>query len=268
MPSILITGVSSGLGRALALRAHAEGWTVYGTTRDNVPNVAEFPSGITLLRLELRFPHAISTFTERFLADHGAPDVLVNNAGAALYGAVEEVDSEALRTAFQVNVFSAVELATGMLPAMRLRGSGVIVNVTSLGGRTVFPFFTTYNATKHALEAFSEGLWHEVKPFGIKVKAIEPGYIATPIYDVMKQSAKPTGPYAQAVELMNEFSAGVKKRSTPEETAEEVWRAIMDPSDRLRYPVAAYARPLLALRRLLGDRAYMKFFHRRWVGPR
>lgn len=266
MPSILITGVSSGLGRALALRAHAEGWTVYGTTRSNGGGASDLPGGITQLRLELRFPHAVSIFTDRFLAEYGAPDVLVNNAATALYGPVEDVDPEALRTAFQVNVFAAVELATGLLPAMRERGSGVIVNITSLGGKTVFPFFTTYNATKHALEGFSEGLWHEVKPFGVRVKAIEPGYIATPIYDVMKGPEKRLGPYAPALEAMDAFSAGVTKRSTPEEAAEEVWRAILDPSDRLRYPVAAYARPLLALRRLVGDRAYMKFFHRRWVG--
>ncbi|MRR11493.1 SDR family NAD(P)-dependent oxidoreductase, partial [bacterium] len=154
----------------------------------------------------------------------------------------------------------------GMLPAMRERRSGTIVNITSLGGRMVFPFFTSYNATKHALEAFSEGLWHELKPLGIRVKAVEPGYIATAIYDAMEAAAQPTGPYAESLTAMNEFSAGIKKRSTPEQAAEEVWKAIIDPSDRLRYPVAAYARGLLALRALLGSRRFMQTMHRRWLG--
>lgn len=267
MSSILITGVSSGLGRALVLKAHREGWQVYGTTRDDRgASVHDFPDGVTIFRLELRFPHAVSTFNERFLADYGPPDVLVNNAAYAIYGPVEDVMHETLTDLFQVNTFAAVELASGMLPAMRERGSGTIVNITSLGGRMVFPFFTTYNASKHALEGFSEGLWHELKPFGVRVKAVEPGYIETPIYRAMEGAASPSGPYAPFVQAMNEFSAGIKKRSTPEEAAEEVWRAIVDPSDRLRYPVAAYARFMLGLRSALGTRRFMRVMHRRWLG--
>lgn len=266
MPSILITGVSSGLGRALALRAHREGWQVFGTTRNERGTAAEgLPAEVTLFRLELRFPHAVRTFNERFLAEYGPPDVLVNNAAYAHYGPVETLTHETLADLFQVNTFSAVELACGMLPAMRERGSGTIVNITSLGGRMVFPFFTAYNASKHALEAFSEGLWHELMPFGIRVKAIEPGYIETPIYRVMDDSRPPQA-YARAVEAMTEFAAGIKKRSTPEQAAEEVWRAITDESNRLRYPVAAYARGMLVLRSALGSQRFMRVMHRRWFG--
>lgn len=267
MPSILITGVSSGLGHALALRAHSAGWRVTGTVRDDTDTQTHgLPSDITLYRLELRFPHAVSAFTQRFVADNGVPDVLVNNAAYVIYGPTEEIPPEAVRDLFQVNAFSAVELASAMLPAMRERGSGTIVNVTSIGGRFVFPFFSAYNATKHALEGFSEGLWHEVKPFGVRVKVVEPGYIETPIYAPMQERAEPTGPYARYLEAMNTFGAGVKKRSTPAAAADEVWRAIMDPSDRLRYPVAAYARVLLRARALLGGRLFMHLMHPRWMG--
>lgn len=269
VPSILITGVTTGLGRALVLKARSAGWRVFGTTRDERAAAEQgFPAEVTIYRLELRFPHAVATFNERFLAEHGAPDVLVNNAAFALYGPVEEVSQDALADLFQVNTFAAIGLINGMLPAMRQRTSGTIVNVTSLGGRMVFPFFTTYNASKHALEAFSEGLWHELKPFGIRVKAVEPGYIATPIYKAMEESAAPAGPYAPGLVAMNEFSAGIKKRSTPEEAAEEVWSAILDPSDRLRYPVAAYARPMLALRAALGNQRFIRVMHGRWLSPR
>lgn len=267
MPSILITGVSSGLGAALARRAHAAGWRVFGTVRGET-GAAEYglPAEVTIYRLELRFPHAVEVFSERFIAENGAPDVLVNNAGYAVYAPVEEVSGEALRDVFQVNTFAAVGLAAAMVPKMRERGSGMIVNVTSLGGRLVFPFFTVYNATKHALEGFSEGLWHELRPFGVRVKAVEPGYVDTPIYRAMEERADPAGPYAPYLQAMTAFGDSVKKRTSPQDAAEEVWRAINDPSDRLRYPVAAYARALLFLRSLIGAQRFMRFMHPRWLG--
>jgi NAD(P)-dependent dehydrogenase (short-subunit alcohol dehydrogenase family) len=230
------------------------------------PDAFGLPSDVTLLALDLSDAAAVRAFAERLLEEHGVPDVVVNNAGYTLYAPVEEVGPEVIRDIFQVNVFAPVELVCGLLPAMRERGSGTIVNVTSLGGRLVFPFFTTYNATKHALEGFSEGLWHELRPFGIRVKAVEPGYVATPIYKAMDERKRPSGPYARYLEAMNRFSEGVTKRTSPEDAAEEIWRAIGDSSDRLRYPVAAYARPLIAARRLVGDRRLMRFMHTRWMG--
>ncbi len=268
VPSILITGVSSGLGHALAVKAHGEGWRVFGTVRDNQhPETYDLPAEVTLYRLDLRFSRALEALARRFMAENGLPpDVLVNNAGYTMYSPVEEADSQATRDIFQVNTFAPVELTRAFLPAMRTRGSGTIVNVTSLGGRMVFPFFTTYNASKHALEGFSEGLWHELRPFGIRVKAVEPGYVDTPIYRAMEERAEPTGPYARFLTAMNAFSRGVTNRTSPADAAGEVWVAIMDASDRLRYPVAAYARPLIAARRLLGDQRVMRFMHRRWMG--
>lgn len=269
MKTILITGVGTGLGRALLLKAYAEGWHVVGTSRDDATTRASgLPEDVVLYRLEPRFAHAVRAFSDRFIAEHGAPDVVVNNAAFAPFGPVEELAAESLGELFQVNTFAPIELIAGLLPAMRERGSGTIVNVTSLGGRMVFPFFTSYNATKYAMEAFSEGLWHELKPFGIRVKAVEPGYVETPIYRAMAEAAGSDGPYAPAMRAMRAFADGVKKRSTPEEAAEEIWRAILDPSDRLRYPVAAYARPLVALRSLLGGETFMRLMHDRWTDTR
>lgn len=269
MKSILITGIGSGLGRALLLKAHREGWRAIGTSRtDAVAAARELPEGITVYRLEPHFTSAIQAFAERLLAEQGVPDVIVNNTAFAPYGPVEDLTNEALAELFQVNVFAPIELTSALLPAMRERGSGTIVNITSLGGRVVFPFFTPYNATKHAMEAFSEGLWHELSPFGIRVKAVEPGYVDTPIYRTLAEAPEPTGPYAPALREMRAFAAGVKRRSTPEQAAEEAWRAILDPSDRLRYPVAAYARSMLALRGAIGAESFMHLMHPRWVGPK
>lgn len=269
MKSILITGVGSGLGRALLLKAHGEGWHVIGTSRDDAATSAKgLPEGVTLYRLEPHFASAVQAFSQRLVAEHGVPDVVVNNAAFAPYGPVESLTAESLTELFQVNVFAPVELITALLPAMRERGSGTIVNITSLGGRMVFPFYTSYNATKHAMEAFSEGLWHELSPFGIRVKAIEPGYVDTPIYRSLTEAGEPSGPYAPALRAMREFADGVKRRTTPAQAADEVWRAILDPSDRLRYPVAAYARALIALRSVVGAESFMRLMHRRWVGPK
>lgn len=265
VPSILVTGVSTGLGRSLALRAHAAGWRVSGTIRDNTTAEENgLPSDMAVYRLEPRFPHAVRAFAERFLADQGAPDVLVNNTGTVVYAPLEELTGESLRDLFQVNTLSAVELTTALLPAMRDRGSGTIVNISSVGGRFVLPFFTASNATRHALEAFSEGLWHELKPFGIRVKIIEPGHIEAFTDDANAVRAEPMGPYAQYLTAMNAFMDGIRKHTSAEDAADEVWRAIMDPSSRLRYPVAAYARRMLRARAFFGM-AFIRFMHGRWM---
>jgi NAD(P)-dependent dehydrogenase (short-subunit alcohol dehydrogenase family) len=153
---------------------------------------------------------------------------------------------------------------------MRRRGSGVIANVTSLGGRLTFPFYTTYNASKWAMEGYSEGLWHELKPFGIRVKAIEPGYVDTRIFKkALGEGAAPPidvdSPYAPYLRSMDHFSRTVDKQSTPAEAADEVYAAIADPSDRLRYPVAAWAKVLLRARKIFGEQAFMENFHKRWL---
>ena len=268
MSTILITGVSSGIGNALVRRVAAEpGWTVLGTVRTVQPP-AEFglPDGVVLYPFEASDPEGSVALATKVLADFGCPDVIVNNAGYVLYGPVEETPLSRIRDLYQVNVFSAIALIQALLPAMRERGSGTLVNVTSLGGRLVFPFFTSYNSTKHAMEGYSEGLWHELRPFGIRVKAVEPGYVATPIYKAMDERVEPTGPYADAVSAMNRFSEGITNRSTPEQAAEEMWRVISDPSDRLRYPIAAYARVLVRARALIGGQMFMRFMHKRWMG--
>lgn len=264
MPSILITGVSSGLGRALALRAHAAGWQVSGTIRENTTAEENgLPAGMTVYRFEPRFPHAVSAFAQRVLADSGAPDVLVHNPGGVIGGPLEEVPAEELRDLFQVNVLSAVELTAALLPAMRERGSGTIVNMSSVGGRFVLPFLTASDATKHALEAFGEGLWHELKPFGIRVKIIQLGSVEGAA-EATALDAGTGGPYAPYLAAMSAFLAGATKRTSPEDAADEVWAAIMDPSSRLRYPVGAYARRLLRARALFGG-AFTRFMHGRWM---
>lgn len=271
MPTILITGVSTGIGNACAARFAREGWRVVGTVRDT----ARFPDGIdgceALEALDLAVPGDATALAQRVLDGFGCPDVVLNNAGVVQFGPIEAIAHEELVGLYQVNVFGQLELVRALVPAMRERGSGVIANVTSLGGRSTFPFFAGYNSTKWALEGASEGLWHELKPFGIRVKAIEPGFVQTAIWGkaLPGESGDLPGPsaYAPFLRAMLEFERGITDRTSPEQAAGEVWAAVSDPSDRLRYPVAAYARPIIAARRWLGDQRVMRFFHGRWMGP-
>jgi len=272
-PLILITGVSTGIGRAAAEKFAAEGWRVIGTMRDPARFDAGdgWPADVRLEALDLAEPGSAAALAARVLAEVGAPDALLNNAGTVQFGPIECATDEEFHRIFQVNFFGQMELIRALLPAMRERGSGVIANVTSLGGRLTFPFFGIYNSSKWALEGLSEGLWHELKPFGIKVKAIEPGFVETAIWN--KALRGPGGeefagpePYAPYMERMRDFEQSISKRTPSADAAQEVFDAVTDTSDRLRYPVAAYADALVGARRVFGDQAEMAFFHKRWMG--
>lgn len=270
MATILITGASSGIGRACANLFAQRGWDVTGTVRDESKTPDGLDNRVRLARLDLGVAGSASELAENILGQTGCPDVILNNAGALLFGALEDATAEELTYIYQVNVFGQLELVQGFLPAMRQRGSGVIANVTSLGGTMTFPFFGVYNSTKWALEGISEGLWHELKPFGIRVKAIEPGFVETDIWGKAlpntAEGAIGSEPYQPYLRSMLAFERQITNRTTPEASAIEVAAAIEDPSDRLRYPVAAYARPIIRARRLLGGQFLMRFFHRRWLG--
>ena len=217
-----------------------------------------------------------SALAERVLSERACPDVLLNNAGVVQFGAIEDVTAEQLERIYQVNLFGQLELIRGLLPAMRERRSGIIANVTSLGGTITFPFFGAYNSTKWAFEGISEGLWHELRPFGVRVKAIEPGFVETAIWRKALPDERAEADdsdlgggeaYRPFLREMLRFEAGIKDRTTPEACAEEIAAAIADDSDRLRYPVAAYAGAIVRAVRMLGGQPVMRFFHRRWMGP-
>jgi NAD(P)-dependent dehydrogenase (short-subunit alcohol dehydrogenase family) len=272
MPTILITGVSTGIGRGCVDVFRERGWEVIGTVRDaDCPDPARCPEGIPLESLDLAERGSGASLASRVLERHGCPDVLLNNAGILQFGPLETLSGDQLAALYQVNVFGQMEVIRGLVPAMRQRGSGTIANVTSLGGTMVFPFFAGYNSTKWAMEGLCEGLWHELAPFGIRVKAIEPGYVDTAIWGrvLPREGLSVEGPdaYRPFMESMVRFEASIAKRSTSRSAAAEIFAAVIDESDRLRYPVAAYARSLVGARRWLGAPYMMRFFHERWMGP-
>jgi NAD(P)-dependent dehydrogenase (short-subunit alcohol dehydrogenase family) len=276
VPSILITGVSTGIGRAAANLYADRDWAVTGTVRNTSKRPEGLDERVALEPLDLAERGSATALATRVLAGPGCPDVLLSNAGFVQFGALEDVTAEELERIYQVNLFGQLELILALLPAMRARRSGVLANVTSLGGTMTFPFFAAYNSTKWAFEGVSEGLWHELKPFGVQVKAIEPGFVETAIWSkALPDRGTATNDdelagapaYRPYLAEMLRFESGITDRTTPEACAQEIALAIADKSDRLRYPVAAYARPIATARRWLGGQTMMRFFHSRWMGP-
>ena len=225
-------------------------------------------SGIKTLTMDVTDEESTASGVKQILAEAGRIDVLVNNAGYGSYGAVEDVPLEEARRQFEVNLFGAARLIQLVLPTMRDRGSGTIINISSMGGKIYGPFGAWYHGTKFALEAVSDCLRIETKPFGIDVVVIEPGGIRTEWPGIAADHLRRTsgeGAYAdQAAEVADTFTseATAKRSSPPEVIAKAVTKAATAHRPKTRYAVGFGARPLIFLRRWLPDRAFDAFIRR------
>lgn len=264
MPServILLTGCSSGIGRAAALETALRGHRVFATAR-NRNDLAELErrENLVALALDVTDAASIRAAVDAVLARAGRIDALVNNAGYGQYGAAEEVTLDEWRAQFEVNLFGAIAVTQAVIPAMRRCGGGTIVNVSSVAGRVAVPFASPYSASKHALEALSDALRIELCSFGIRVCLVEPGPIETRFGDRARSIVAPLlsrpGPYREVYTLAERAMDGeFQKGKLP---AQAVARVIADAIEarnpRPRYPVGRIAHALLPLRRALPDR--------------
>ena len=196
MKTWLITGISRGLGRALADAALARGDTVVGTVRDEAPAIEAGGGTLHVLRLEITDPAAVERTVAEAFAVTGRVDVLVNNAGYGLLGAVEEASDADVARLFDVNLFGPFQLIRAALPRLRTQGSGHIVNVTSIAGRAPMASSGLYAAAKSAMEGLSQSLSQEVAPLGIKVTAVAPGGFRTDF--LSEHSIRRSGEAAEA----------------------------------------------------------------------
>lgn len=258
----LVTGASSGIGEATALKLRDLGYSVYGAARrtDRLQTVAD--RGIRTLVMDVTDDDSMRAGVDRVIAETGRLDVLVNNAGYGSYGAVEDVPMDEARRQFDVNVFGALRLAQLALPHMRAQRGGTIVNITSMGGKIYTPLGGWYHGTKFALEALSDCLRLEAKPFGIDVVIIEPGGIATEwsaiAADKLRKSSA-AGPYAKtadAVATALRSATNAHRSSPPSVIADTIGRAVTARRPKTRYATGFGARPLIGLRRILPDRAF------------
>ncbi len=206
--AVLVTGCSSGIGRATAQRLAAGGWTVYASAR-RLETVADL-DGCRPLQLDVTDDASMRAAVERIEEEEGAVGVLVNNAGYSQSGAVESVPLDDARRQFETNVFGLARLTQLVLPGMRRQGWGRVVNVSSMGGRLTFPGGGWYHASKHAVEALSDALRFEVQGFGIDVVVIEPGLIRTSFAEAAVGSIEQDdGPYARFNAAVGAATAGV-----------------------------------------------------------
>ena len=248
----LITGCSSGLGLALAAAVAASGDEVVATTRR--PGAlaalsAAFPGRVTEAVVDIRDAGQCRAAVELAVERSGGLDVLVNNAGNGLFGAVEEVTDEELRDQLEVLVVGPWRLARQVLPLMRAQGSGHIVNVSSLAGRMAFPGLSAYTAGKYALEGMSQALAAEAGPFGIRVTVLEPGGFATRYGSSLVEAATRIPAYADAVDPMMAQLREMEHNgelNRPEDFAAQVLRAVAADSVPLRLPVGEDAFGYLA----------------------
>jgi len=260
---VLITGCSSGIGRFTARRFAAAGWRVYASMRRPEAGAelrAEAErSGWTLSTpaLDVTRDDSVNAAVGALLAEtDGRLDVLVNNAGYYLLGPVEETTADELRAQYETNVFGAHRVARAVLPAMRARGDGAIVNVSSVAGRVVVPVAGPYHSSKAALEALTEALRYEVAPFGIRVTLIEPGPFATELHDKEKRTSAPAdSPYGPLVDEYLRRSVAMRRRD-PSRVVDVILRAATAPNPRLRWPVGPTSLQGTLLRRLTPDGLY------------
>jgi NAD(P)-dependent dehydrogenase (short-subunit alcohol dehydrogenase family) len=256
-PVALVTGAYSGLGKFTAEALVKAGYVVVGTSR-STDGLAR-REGVTFFDLDVTSDDSVAQLIERVLAQFGRIDILVNNAGMGGSGATEENSIAQSQRLFDINVFGVMRMTRAVLPHMRARRSGRIINISSIFGFMPAPFMAAYSATKHAVEGYSESVDHEVREYGIRVLIVEPGGTKTGFDD---NTAAPDGPlevYARQRETTSQVVADeVNGGDDPATVAKAIVAAATDAKPKLRYPGSPRARQLSTMRRFVPARAFDK----------
>ena len=277
LPNVLITGGTDGLGRGAAEFLAARGYRVFAGSRnaERRAELAKFAQEkklpIEVLPLDVTNDASVDAAVAEAERRAGSVDVLINNAGIAIGAVMEEISIADLRKQFDTNFFGAVRVSQRVLPGMRRRGRGRIINMSSIAGKVSSPLMGPYSASKHALEAFSDSLRLELYSFGIPVVMIEPGFIPT---SINRNAAELSSAYASNAEksayrgIYQGFLGAWQKttkasRYTPEDCARVILRAIEDTPPRARYLVTKEAKITNALKSLLSDRAFDRILIKR-----
>jgi NAD(P)-dependent dehydrogenase (short-subunit alcohol dehydrogenase family) len=248
MKNVLITGCSSGYGLETARHFHAQGWNVVATMRTPREDLLPRSVRLRVLALDVTQPASITAAMQA----SGPLDVLVNNAGIGLFGAFEATSMHTVREVFETNTFGVMAMTQAVLPQMRARRSGVVVNVTSSATLAPFPLVAVYTASKMAIEGFTASLALELAEFDVRAKLVEPGYGPSTRF------ASNTGPrldglvpeaYAPFARRIFASLGGQTAVTTEADVAEGVWRAANDASGQLRFPAGADAVALFGARR-------------------
>lgn len=259
---VLITGASSGIGKDTAKTLLGQGYTVYCAAR-RVEQMMDLEKlGGIPIKMDITKEEDLVAAVEQVKKAHGGVDVLINNAGFGMYGAMEDTTIDDARYQFEVNLFGLARLTQLVLPHMREKRAGKIVNVSSMGGKVYFPLGAWYHATKHALEGWSDCLRLELAQFGIDVIIIEPGIIQTSFGDVMlapmmeRSGNTPYAELAKKIEKATKASLEKGGGSPPSLIANTIAKAIRARKPKTRYVAGKLAKPLMFIRKWFGDRMF------------
>jgi NAD(P)-dependent dehydrogenase (short-subunit alcohol dehydrogenase family) len=273
---VLITGCSTGIGRATAERLAGEGYNVHATARR--PESIEDLAGLGMKTRSLDVTDEASMEAAVAEVEKDGPiGALVNNAGYSQSGAIETIPMSSVRRQFETNVFGLIRMCQLVLPGMRGAGSGRIVNLSSMGGRLTFPGGGVYHATKHAVEALSDALRFEVRGFGVDVAVIEPGLIITQFGETAAGSladVEEHGPYAEfnldvAKLTANAYSGPMARLGAgPDAVAKKISKALSANRPNTRYRVTPSAKLMLAMRRLMTDRMWDRMVRSQYPPPK
>jgi NAD(P)-dependent dehydrogenase (short-subunit alcohol dehydrogenase family) len=273
---VLITGCSTGIGRATAERLAGDGWNVHATARlpESIEDLAK--KGCKTHALDVTDERSMEAAVEEVSKD-GPIGGLVNNAGYSQSGAIETIPMSSVRRQFETNVFGLMRMCQLVLPGMRGAGSGRIVNLSSMGGKLTFPGGGVYHATKHAVEAISDALRYEVQGFGVDVVVIEPGLIITEFGETAAGSladVEEHGPYAKfnshvAALTANAYAGPMAKLGAgPEAVAKKIAKALTARRPSTRYKVTSSARLMMGTRRLVSDRMWDRMVRSQYPPPK
>ena len=270
MQSIVITGSSSGIGKATAKYFAEQGWKVAATMRtpEKETELTEF-NNVSVYQLDVTDQDSIDTAVAQIINDFGTIDVVLNNAGYGLMGPFEVATREQIKRQFDTNVFGLMEVTRAFLPHFRANKAGLFMNVSSIGGRITFPFISLYHSTKWAVEGYSESLSYELSGLGIQVKIIEPGGVQTDFGGRSMDfatNADITDYNAMMTKFQENIAASGLAGSTSEQLAEAIYIAATDGKDQLRYLIGEDANQLYGSRTEVGDDAFIAGMKQRVFG--
>ena len=257
--TVLITGASSGFGKAIAEALAARGDHVYGTTRQTVPP-ATASAQVRMLTMDVGDPATVDAAVARMITETGRIDALINNAGFGIAGAIEDTSDAEAHAQFETNVFGLHRVCRAVLPQMRRQNSGRVINLSSLAGLVAVPYQAFYCASKHAIEAYTEALRMEMRPFGIHVSMIEPGDFATSFTDnrrMVTGCAEGSAHYNRCRTAVARMQEDERKFTNLTPVVKTVLAALASAQPALRYPVAVpMQRLLVALKPFLPQRLF------------
>jgi NAD(P)-dependent dehydrogenase (short-subunit alcohol dehydrogenase family) len=247
-PVVLVTGASSGIGLAVASVFAAKGLEVFGTSRH--PHRTEPIPGVELVQLDVTDAASVTGAVSTVIQRAGRIDILINNAGAGVFGAAEESSLTQAQQLFDTNFFGLVRLTREVLPHLRAQGSGRIINISSVLGLLPAPYGALYAASKHAVEGYSESLDHETREFGVRVSVVEPAYTHTSFAANAAEADSPIDSYATIREHVRQvLTAAVHSGDDPAVVAQVVLKAATNRKPKMRYPAGPLARRLTRLRK-------------------